>query len=87
MKKGWLGDTRASGSTDPNMGVFGRVTWQNQQQEQLRSVEAERGSRDSWFPMWILTSVPTAALRGPFSACSSSFFWNSRTIVKNTGYA
>lgn len=75
MKEGWLGDTRASGSKDPNMGVFGSVTWWNQQQEWLRSMEAERGSSNSRFPTWILTPVPTAALRGPFSACFSFSFW------------
>lgn len=42
------------------------LTRWNQQQEQPRSMKAERGSRDSWFPMWILTSATTAALREPF---------------------
>jgi len=35
------------------------------------TAEKHKGSRDSCFPTWILTPVPTAALGEPFSASAS----------------
>lgn len=55
----------------------------NQQQEQPSSMKAERGSRNSWFPTWILTSVPTATLREPFFAFVSLPLFGRERKFKN----
>lgn len=55
----------------------------HQQQEWPRSTKAERGSRDSWFPTWILASVLTAALGEPFFAFVSLPLFGRERKFKN----
>lgn len=77
------GGVRAPGSSTLTWMYLQALTWWNQQQERPRSVKAERGSRDSWFPTWILTSVSTAALREPFSAFVSLPLFGRERKFKN----
>ena len=65
-------------------GWWGESPWQGLQQlGPAEKCEGRKGNTDSWFPTWILTSVPTATLREPFSAFVSLPLFQKERKLKN----
>lgn len=83
--------TRASGSSDPYKGVFSSVIKAKPATGMAKKHEGRKGQQgflDSY--MYSDVSTHSSFNRAILCLCFSSAFWkreNSRTIVKNMGYA